>query len=125
MVEPFSIVTESVISAFLRAALKRISEKLSQGRMLTEVETLTLLMNEGFRSVDEHFNSIEREMRSGFKAVENRMQALETQYKTVHDVAEFTAGASHEFVRVPKWVQFYILAKLRAKVNDAQLEART
>ena len=91
MVEPISIVTESVISAFLQDALKRITEKLSKGRKLTEVETLTLLMNERFRSTDEHFNSVEREMRSGFKAVENRLQALETQYHVVQDVAELKA----------------------------------
>ena len=91
MVEPFSIVTESVISAFLQDALKRITEKLSKGRKLTEVETLTLLMNERFRSVDEQFHSVEREIRSGFKAVENRLQALETQFHIVQDVAELKA----------------------------------
>lgn len=84
MVEPISIVTESVISVFLQDALKRISEKLSKGRKLTEVETLTLL-------VTKRFNSVEQEMRSGFNAVDGRLHALETQYNTVHEVAELKA----------------------------------
>ena len=84
MVEPISIVTESVISAFLETSLKAVAEKLQKGRKLSEVETLTLLTTE-------RFNSLEREMRSGFKAVDDRLHMLETQYKTVHDVAELKA----------------------------------
>lgn len=78
MVEPISIVTESVISAFLETSIKAIAEKLQRGRKLTEVETMTLL-------VTERFNSVEREMRSGQQSLENRFESLESELKAIRD----------------------------------------
>ena len=94
MVEPISIVTESVISAFLQDALKRITEKLSKGRKLTEVETLTLLMNERFRSVDARFNGVEAEMRGlrdGQTALRDRFDAVENRFHVTEELAQLKA----------------------------------
>ena len=106
MIDLANSVTQSVISTFLETSLKAIVEKLRQGKKLTDVEALTLLVNE-------RFNSVERETTSGFKAMEYRFASVDSELKAIRD----RLGAIETRVSTVDDI-----AQLRAKV--AQLEAR-